>query len=242
MEDLGACTAALAEAGIDIVTPLSTSWYNAYFKEEKLPLKPLPCFGRKTGAVALLVGNSKALWPAFLKWLASQPDPNAVADPIDTFVTASIEDALASFNVRRDVFWPWESGDRLVSMQRVAVCSALCYHDGETQLAIHPKFGAWVAFRALVVLDLSPSTLKVPTTAPERLGCLLSDDEKVAARAAMEAALLASDQANLCTQLHGANGMQVDVRLAWAALRDCVQVGKGYRKSPFARTQFASPA
>lgn len=231
MEDLRSFTAKLGRAGIDIVTPLDVDWYNAYIKEEKLPLKPIPSFGRKSGTVALLLGNSKALWPAFLEWLGTQPDPKAVAEPLDTFVTSSIEEALTVFGGKHDVFWPWEGGDRLVSMQRVAVCSALCYHDPETQLAIHPKFGAWVAFRALVVLDIPPAKLEVPKAAPERLGCLLSDDEKVAARAAMAAALRASDEANLCTQLHGANGMKTDVRLAWAALRDCVRVGRSHRYS-----------
>ena len=47
----------------------------------------------------------------------------------------------------------------------------------------------------------------------------------------MAAALRASDEANLCTQLHGAKGMERDVRMAWAALRDCVVVGREQRYS-----------
>jgi len=125
------------------------------------------------------------------------------------------------------ISWSWDKGDRLVSMQRVAVASALCYHDSETQLAIHPVFGAWVAFRAVLVLD-APAPA---TDAPAKLSCLLTDAEKAAAREAMAAALRASDESNLCTQLHGAKGMERDVRLAWAALRDCVGVGKDQRYS-----------
>ena len=59
----------------------------------------------------------------------------------------------------------------------------------------------------------------------------MGDAEKSAARRAMAAALRASDEANLCTQLHGEKGMERDVRLAWAALRDCVEVGKEHRYS-----------
>ena len=66
---------------------------------------------------------------------------------------------------------------------------------------------------------------------PAPLGCLLSEDEKAAGRAAMAAALRASDEANLCTQLHGAKGMERDVRLAWAALRDVVGIGREHRYS-----------
>lgn len=112
-------------------------------------------------------------------------------------------------------------------MQRAAVAGALCYHDSETQLAIHPLFGAWVAFRAVVVLD-APGLEGPP---PDRVRCLLTDAEKEKAREAMADALRASDQANLCTQLHGEKGMETDVRLAWARLRDCVGVGKMARYS-----------
>ena len=47
----------------------------------------------------------------------------------------------------------------------------------------------------------------------------------------MAAALRASDTSRLCEQLHGAEGMATDVRLAWAALRDCVELGREYRYS-----------
>ena len=47
----------------------------------------------------------------------------------------------------------------------------------------------------------------------------------------MAAALRASDEANLCTQLHGAKGMERDVRLAWAALRDVGGIGREHRYS-----------
>ena len=230
MEEL---CATLSASGIDITHALDVRWYNAYIAEEKLPLKPLPTFGRKDGALAVLIGNSKALWPEFLKWLGEHDDPSAVAEPLDTFTTAAIKEAIATFkgHKRGEVYWTSESGSRLVSMQRVAVCSALCYHDSETQLAIHPTFGAWCAFRAVLVLDAAPSAHGVSAAAPPRLDCLLTDADKQAARAAMAEALEASDEANLCTQLHGAKGMERDVRLAWAALRDCVQLGAEHRYS-----------
>lgn len=236
--DLSAFETSLTASGIDVVQPFDVRWYNTYIQEEGLPLKPLPTFGRKSGAAGVLLGNSKALWPAFLTWLGKQPSPAAVADPLDTYLRAAVEQAMDLVGkksvggpIESDIVWPWEGGARLCSMQRVAVCSGLCYHDSETQLAVHPIFGAWLAFRAVVVFDATPTALKLPSKAPERLGCLLSDAEKSAARAAMAAALRASDEANLCTQLHGAKGMEADVRLAWAALRDCVRVGKEHKYS-----------
>lgn len=232
--DLTSFLASLSDSGIDIVQPFDARWYDALIEQEGLTkqLKPLPKMGSRDGALGFLLGNSRALWPAFLKWLSDQPDAEAIADPLDKYIASVIQPAvrlLTGKEMRHELIWPWESGDRLVSMQRVAVCSGLCYHDGETQLAIHPKFGAWIAFRAVLILDAAPSVCGLPSKAPEPVPCLMTSDEKEAARAAMAAALRASDEANLCTQLHGANGMKTDVRLAWAALRDCVRVGRQYR-------------
>ena len=233
----------LAAHGLDITHPFDVRWYNDLIKEQQLPLVPLPSFGREDGqALGILVGNSAALWLPFLRWLGAQPNPDSIPDPLDTFTSTIINQELdvlvqqemkkgngANCTVARDVFWAalGEPQERLVSMQRVAVVSGVCYHDSETQLAIHPTFGSWLGFRAVIVLDIDPN-LGPP---PARVPCLLSEAEKTAAREAMAAAMRASDAANLCTQLHGAAGMEKDVRLAWAALRDCVSVGKEHRYS-----------
>ena len=212
---LAAFTADLVARGIDIVVPCDVRWYNAHVAEHALPLRPLPNFDRPD-ALCLLVGNSSALWPKFLSWLGAQPDPASVEDPLDTYTSNSIGAAVSRLTrggeVRHDIFWVYDArSERLVSMQRVATTAGVCYHDSETQLAIHPKFGSWLGFRACVVVDAPSSFGALP---PAPLGCLLTE-EKAAGRAAMAAALRASDEANLCTQLHGAKGMERDVRLAW---------------------------
>lgn len=223
----------LALDGFDVVHQADVHWYNAHIKEHSLPLNPLPTFERSEGALCFLVGNSVALWPTFLTWLGRRKKPEDVADPLDEYATLCISDAIWELTREGDISWDTfyvagEVPERLVSMQRVALTAGLCYHDSETQLAIHPTFGAWVAFRAVVVLD-APSGLGA--TPPPRVDCLLGDEEKAAAREAMAAALRASNQANLCTQLHGEKGMEIDVRLAWAKLRDCVRVGREHRYS-----------
>ena len=225
-EGLPAFAADLARSGLDLVQPFNFEWYNEYVREEGLQLSPLPTFGRPS-TFGVMLGNSRALWPAFLRWLSEQPDPQGISDPLDKFLASNINSAVDKFcgATAHEVFWPWESGERLVSMQRVATSSGMCYHDAETMLSIHPKYGAWCAFRAVIVIDL-PGTSAPP---PKRVGCLLNEAEKVKAREAMAAALRASDEVNLCTQLHGEKGMETDVRLAWAALRDCVEIGREER-------------
>ena len=225
----------LLQHGIDIAHPLDVHWYNAHVAIQRLQsqLNWLPDYGRQDGALAFVLGNSRALWPKFISWLSLQPDPD-MADPLEKYTESVIRSAVAKLTsaeggapIQHDIFWSWDRGDRLVSMQRVAVASALCYHDSETQLAIHPRFGAWVAFRAVVVMDAPALTAEAPAGLP----CLLTQDEKAAAHEAMAAALRASDEANLCTQLHGSKGMDREVCRAWVALRDCVGIGKDQRYS-----------
>ena len=120
--------AALATAGINIFKPFDVRWYNTHCAEHSLPLSPLPAFDRCDGALGILLGNSVALWPAFLAWLSAQPDPDSVEDPLDTYTTSVISSAVAKLvgdGVRHDIFWVSDSS-RLVSMQRVALTSGLC--------------------------------------------------------------------------------------------------------------------
>mmetsp|Transcript_39837 Transcript_39837/g.66077 ORF Transcript_39837/g.66077 Transcript_39837/m.66077 type:complete len:278 (+) Transcript_39837:46-879(+) len=223
-EALDNLTLELAVAGLNIVQPLSTLWYNEHVTRNNLPLQPIPSFGRAGGALCLLIGNSRDLWDAFLRWLRAQPDPSSIAEPLDYYTTSTIMRVIvkAAGTVAHDIFWSSESGDRLVSMQRVALTSGLCCHDPETQLSIHPAYGAWCAFRACVVFDADGPMGGAPPPCPD----LLSHSERAAAREAMADALKASDEARLCAQLHGGEAMTTEVRLAWAKLRDCVLIGK----------------
>ena len=188
----------LAVAGFDIAQPLSTTWYNEHLVGKGLPLKPLPSYGREGGALCVLIGNSRELWNAFLRWLRTQSDPMGIEEPLDLYTRGTIADAVAEAaeGVAYDIFWPSESGDRLVSMQRVALTSGLCCHDGETQLCIHPTFGAWCAFRAAVVFDRDGPAGGAPPPCPD----LLSDAERAAAREAMANALKASNEERICEQ------------------------------------------
>ena len=136
--DVAALSLELTVAGYDIVQPLSTAWYNDHVAQQQLPLAPLPSLGREGGALVILIGNSRYLWNAFLRWLRTQPDPLAIAEPLDTYTKATITGAVtkAAGGAAHDIFWAAESGERLVSMQRVALVSGLCCHDSETQLSV----------------------------------------------------------------------------------------------------------
>jgi len=252
-----ALTAELQKSGFDVVAPLRAGWYNDYIRElglstdstaylqasgerhasgEEAPfaLAPLPDFGRSGDALAILVGNSRAMWPAFLRWLKAQKDPDALSDPVDTFAAEAICGAVGRFAaasaaaagrkaaVAHDSFWASDmTPARLVDMNRAARVAGVCYFSDAMFLSVHPTFGAWVAFRAVVVLDLPASHLRGP---PAPLPPLLSDDEAAAAKAAFDEALRASAAEELRV-----DGMPRHLAHKWAAMRDCVRRGREHR-------------
>ena len=239
----------LASSGFDVIQPLKVSWYNDYLIAKGLAtdstsyledageqhvsgsnftLSHLPDYGRGKNALAFIVGNSKAMWPCFLRWLKQQPDP-AMKDPIDTYAAQAINAAAAEFaefagTTKFDIFWSADlTPERLVDMNRAALVAGLCSFSEDMFLSVHPVFGSWVAFRAVIVFDLDASHLG---DRPEHLPSPLTEEEAENARAAFHDALQASSQVEMSV-----NGMPLHLAHKWAAMRDCVGIGQGYKYS-----------
>jgi len=210
MDDLAT---ALSRRGFDVLAPFRVSWYNEYIQKLGLAtdenhvagsaftLAPLPNLGQDD-ALALIVGNSKAMWPNMLRWLKSQPDPAVVKDPVDTFSSEVISAAISSFAaatdgrpvIAHDMFWASDmSAARLVDMNRAAYVSGVCYFSDEMYLSIHPTFN--------------------------------TDEEKAAAKVAFAEALKASSEVDMSVEV----GMPLDIAQKWAAMRDCVALGREYK-------------
>jgi methylmalonic aciduria homocystinuria type C protein len=185
----------------------------------------LPDYGREGGALALLIGNSAAMWERMLGWLRAR-GAASVKDPVDTYAAETIERAVSRFagEAQYDAFWASDMRpERLVDMNRAAKVSACCYFCDEMFLSIHPRFGSWVAFRAVVVVDLPAAHLG---PAPSFLAPLLSEEEAAAARAAFAEALRASSEVELSV-----DGMPLHLAQKWEAMRDCVGLGREHRYS-----------
>jgi len=180
----------------------------------------LPDYGREGGALAFLIGNSKAMWGRMLHWLRALDA--AIKDPVDTYAAEMIGGAVSRFagpRTKYDAFWASDMRpERLVDMNRAAKVSGCCYFCDEMFLSIHPSFGSWVAFRAVVVVDMPASNLG---PAPPFLTPLLSEEEQAAARAAFAEALRASSEVKLSV-----DGMPKHLAQKWEAMRDCVSLGR----------------
>ena len=209
----------LKNHGFDICHPFHPKWYNDVLREENLDLALLP----ETNCSAILIGNTKHLWPYFVRWFQSRE--SLPENPLDEYCQECLQTIL-SRHFDDDVciyFSHCYTREQLVSMQRVAMVSGLAYHDSSSQLTIHPIYGTWHSFRAVAII---PSDGNVPETAPQRLPCLLSAAEKERAVIAMKYALEVSDAEKLCEQLHGKVLEQESVIRSWIALRDSIEIGK----------------
>lgn len=187
----------LFAAGFDICHAFHPSSYNEHIKKHSLPLVPLSCIEKSK---AYLIGNTKHLWPIFIRWYNSNKDLDSDSDsdsnsnsdsdtnqpsnnrknpdnPLDTYCQINIDDILKAHfppspSSSYQVYWSCEScADRIVSMQRVASCSGLSYLDSKSHLTIHPVYGTWHSFRAVVVVvDVGENTRAEQTVRAAELG------------------------------------------------------------------------
>lgn len=124
-------------------------------------------------------------------------------DPLDTYTMASIGKVVEENKWRFvgdqnestgepscDIFWSSDTREnRLISMQRLASVSGLCYLDETSNMAIHPKFGPWISFRAAILfhvghvdIDTSREDNHSTQSLPMPVAKLLSKAEEMDAR------------------------------------------------------------
>jgi hypothetical protein len=149
-------TALLLPLGLDIVHAFPAQVYNAACPADR---PPLPTYGRRDSTLAVLVGNSAALWPALLSSLAAAPARLAAPDPLDEYVQRAVRAAAAdAFGgacsdddddvaaaaaatpssppppLRWHVRFSTETGGRFADMLGAARASGLAYYSDATHL------------------------------------------------------------------------------------------------------------
>jgi cyanocobalamin reductase (cyanide-eliminating) / alkylcobalamin dealkylase len=156
----------LADAGFDITHAFDTALVAA--------LAPALTARR----CAVLVGNTRALWPRFLAAVASDRELAASSDPLDRYTETAIARAYPGaptwFVHRR------YDGDFL-PFQKIAVAAGLGVL-APTQLVIHPSYGPWLALRAIVLVDGEPPPHVKPQTSCCTSDCAARLDAALASR------------------------------------------------------------
>lgn len=151
--------AALAEQGLDIFQPFAVQSYNETLKNKPVP--QLPEFGH-TSTAAICVGNSKALWPAFVLFLSQHSEYLTNQHPLDAYVQHSVGKALQAALgqpsgtevLASSVRYSSGTGESFVDMLAAARVSGMAFQDTDIHLCLSPRYGPWLALRAVIVLDL----------------------------------------------------------------------------------------
>lgn len=142
-------SACLRAAGIDVVYPFTLS-------AALDSLFPFPRFGHDA-RLGLLVGNSRALWEPLVRFAGT----HIGAHPVQSYVSLELARALGPQGVEHIVYLPHRldydgpAGKTAIPIQqlgaRVGVAAL-----GPAHLSVHPEFGPWFAYRALVAVNLPP--------------------------------------------------------------------------------------
>ena len=180
----------LKKVGFDLCAPLSTKWYNDNIAEAHLKMKGLPHFARDA-ALVYVIGSTKSVWQHFLR----APTESAFGDAhrhhsgrtaFDAFVEDAVYGAVERCGTpvgMRRAYKFSHAMDHDVAFQRCGALSGLVDIDPLTSLTIHPIFGCWVSWRAVVVFDCD-----APARHPHPVTALLEEDDLERCRSAMDRA------------------------------------------------------
>ncbi|GAM22077.1 hypothetical protein SAMD00019534_052520, partial [Acytostelium subglobosum LB1] len=150
-----------ANNGFNIVEPFMVNDYNNACKYK------LNNMGNDN-AMGLVVGCSKHFWEHFVRFIVDLDQ--IPKDPMNTFCLTTIEQVLSSndeaqkhrFDVRYD--WNTVQSGRYAHMQTAGHFAGVAHYDQDVMWSIHPEYGLWFVFRAIIVFDV-PFTGERPTPA-----------------------------------------------------------------------------
>ncbi|HXU00394.1 MAG TPA: ferredoxin [Polyangia bacterium] len=138
--------------GLNVVVPLAAAAFDAACA----PVTTLTLASLMPGArTAVVVGSGG---PGFFDRFASgSPEAgDGTPNPLDRYTkrvaVAAATDALASLGATYAVYFPFDGAEPLIPFQRLGRAAGLG-GPGPLGLQIHPAFGPWWAYRALVVVD-----------------------------------------------------------------------------------------
>ena len=153
--------AGCAKAGLDLVHPFGLGGLAPGPADERLE-----DFGRKN-ALGVLIGNTRALWPAFRHAFRTQATLRAAAHPLDDYVTASLKVLLdREAPLARELVLGHVVEPRPYPIQRLAERAGFSAIS-PCQLAIRPDHGTWFGLRAVVTLDCDgPEQAPSPAARP----------------------------------------------------------------------------
>jgi len=192
----------------DLIQPFSVRWYN-----QRVPAHPLPEFAR-ADALGWLLASSRGFWAPFIAARRADPALRAAAHPVERYVERVCAELAALLPVRATVRFAHDGGPRLVAMQQLAEVSGLAALS-PSHLSVHPRFGPWIALRAVIVCDADG-----PSGAPPAVASAC--DCAANCMPALERAMAAGEAS--CEGV-------AEAWRQWVAVREACPVGREHRYS-----------
>ena len=196
--------------GFDVVQEFNTKWYNQIKPKQlkKLPEK-IP-----NGSYAILIGNSKAIWPKFLEFFKKNP---TLEDPLDNYVKKVTFEIMEETITREDYVCYFScdtSTEKLVAFQKLSHVSGTSVLIDPIHLCIHENFGVWFALRAAIVFpNIDPQVVDMPTP----LSLPISPEEIQQASEILGKAIAASQS------------KEKEAWKIWVEMRDTISYQREYR-------------
>ena len=134
--------------GFELVSALRVGTYNRAVSESA----QLPDLGDPSH-LALVIGNTRTMWPAFLEHLRHFPEHIPLQNPLDCYVESTLSAMFAEFPLQAMVRWAHKPEPAHISMQTLAHLSGLGYKT-DSWLNVHPDFGPWIGLRAVAVFPV----------------------------------------------------------------------------------------
>jgi len=210
---LSALEGALGGWGLNVVAPIAAAAFDAACA----PVSPLTLDELLGGARAAVIVGSGG--PAFFaRFTGGSPEAaDGAPHPLDRFTarvaTAAAGEALAPHGVSHATYFPFDWAEPRIPFQRLGRAAGLG-GPGPLGLQVHPVYGPWWAYRALVVVDSA-----LPARAPIGDGCAGCDAPCVGACPA-HAVLQAGFDVAAC---HARRLVAEPCRLSCAARIACIR-------------------
>jgi cyanocobalamin reductase (cyanide-eliminating) / alkylcobalamin dealkylase len=136
-------------AGLDLAASLQVGWYNDAVE----PHLRLHDFGNPQ-SLAVLIGNTRALWPRLLDALRTDLELLDDANPVEAYTVRHVRQAAVGLETAYEIRWAHDTEPHPIAIQRLAHIAGLAYL-APSNLSVHPTFGPWIALRAVLVADVT---------------------------------------------------------------------------------------
>jgi hypothetical protein len=146
----------IAPFGFEVLGAVASDVYNASL-DDKLADYRIALADHDRPSVALVVGNTRRLWPLFLEAFATTSLADE-ANPLDAYsrrhIGAAADQVASELGVVHAVRFSFDPPPNTVAIQRLTALAGVA-EVAPIGLCVHPAYGPWFSLRAAVVLGIA---------------------------------------------------------------------------------------